>query len=74
MSFIQVISEAEATGDVKAVYEKTLAGLRPSVRRRDVDPLREAGLADKDIRLISAAIAHHNYSIRLAAAFDVIPR
>lgn len=32
MSFIQVILEAEATGEVKAVYEKTLAGLFPSVR------------------------------------------
>jgi hypothetical protein len=34
MSFIKVIHESEATGDVKAVYEKTLAGLRPSVRQR----------------------------------------
>jgi hypothetical protein len=34
MSFIKVILEAEATGEVKAVYEKTLAGLRPSVRAR----------------------------------------
>ena len=34
MSFIKVIYESEATGEVKAVYEKTLAGLRPSVRQR----------------------------------------
>ena len=26
MSFIKVILEAEATGEIKAVYEKTLAG------------------------------------------------
>jgi hypothetical protein len=34
MSFIKVIMEAEATREVKAGYEKTLAGLRPSVRAR----------------------------------------
>jgi hypothetical protein len=34
MSFIKVILESEAGGEVKAVYEKTLAGLRPSVRER----------------------------------------
>lgn len=45
-----------------------------SVRRRDVDALRQAGLGDKEILLIATAIAYHNYSIRMAAAFDVIPR
>jgi alkylhydroperoxidase family enzyme len=45
-----------------------------SVRRHDVDSLRQAGLSDKDILLVATAIAYHNYSIRLAAAFDVIPR
>jgi alkylhydroperoxidase family enzyme len=45
-----------------------------SVRRRDVDALRQAGLGDKEILLVATAIAYHNYSIRLAAAFDVIPR
>jgi alkylhydroperoxidase family enzyme len=45
-----------------------------SVRRRDVDVLRQAGLSDKDILLVATAIAYHNYSIRMAAAFDVIPR
>ena len=45
-----------------------------SVRRRDVDALRQAGLSDKDILLLATAIAYHNYSIRIAAAFDVIPR
>jgi hypothetical protein len=34
MSFIKVIYEEDATGEVKAVYDKTLAGLRPSVRQR----------------------------------------
>lgn len=45
-----------------------------SVRRRDIDELRAAGLSDRDILLIATAIAYHNYSIRMAAAFDVVPR
>ena len=45
-----------------------------SVRRHDVEALRQAGLGDKVILLIATAIAYHNYSIRMAAAFDVIPR
>lgn len=44
-----------------------------SVRRRDVDMLRAAGLADKEVLLVATAIAYHNYSIRMAAAFDVLP-
>lgn len=44
-----------------------------SVRRRDVDALRAAGLSDKDVLLIATAIAYHNYAIRMAAAFDVRP-
>lgn len=59
----------------KAILSYTEKGTleEASVRRRDVEPLRRAGLADKDILLIAAAIAYHNYSIRMAAAFDVIP-
>ncbi len=34
MSFIRVISESDATDDVKTVYDNTLANLRPSVRAR----------------------------------------
>ena len=45
-----------------------------SVRKRDVEELRAAGLSDKEVLLIATAIAYHNYSIRMAAAFDVIPR
>ncbi|MGH7825754.1 MAG: hypothetical protein ACREQ7_11345 [Candidatus Binatia bacterium] len=45
-----------------------------SVRKRDVDALRAAGLADKDVLIIATAIAYHNYSIRMAAVFDVTPR
>jgi alkylhydroperoxidase family enzyme len=45
-----------------------------SVRRRDVDELRAAGLGDKDVLLVATAIAYHNYAIRMAAAFDVLPR
>ncbi len=45
-----------------------------SVRKRDVEALRAAGFDDKDILVIATAIAYHNYSIRMAAAFEVIPR
>jgi alkylhydroperoxidase family enzyme len=45
-----------------------------SVRKLDIDALRKAGLADKEILLVATAIAYHNYSIRMAAAFDVMPR
>jgi alkylhydroperoxidase family enzyme len=45
-----------------------------SVRRRDVDALREAGFSDRDVLLIATTIAYHNYAIRMAAAFDVLPR
>jgi alkylhydroperoxidase family enzyme len=44
-----------------------------SVRKRDVDELRAAGVGDKDVLLIATAIAYHNYAIRMAAAFDVLP-
>jgi alkylhydroperoxidase family enzyme len=45
-----------------------------SVRRRDVDELRAAGMSDKDVLLSATAIAYHNYAIRMAAAFAVLPR
>ena len=45
-----------------------------SVRRHDVSELRAAGFEDKDVLLIAAVIAYHNYAIRMAAAFDVMPR
>jgi alkylhydroperoxidase family enzyme len=44
-----------------------------SVRRRDVETLRAVGLRDNEILLVATAIAYHNYSIRMAAAFDVLP-
>lgn len=34
MSFIRTISEDEASGETKEVYDKILSGLRPSVRKR----------------------------------------
>jgi uncharacterized protein YciW len=43
------------------------------VRRRDVDALRVAGFSDKDVLLIATTVAYHNYAIRMAAAFDVLP-
>ena len=65
------LNEAE-----KAILSYTEKGTidEGSVRRRDVEALRQAGLGDKEILLIATAIAYHNYSIRMAAAFDVIPR
>jgi alkylhydroperoxidase family enzyme len=66
-----------ALSDVeKAILSYTEKGTldEASVRRRDVEALRSAGLTDKDILLIATAIAYHNYSIRMAAAFDVTPR
>jgi alkylhydroperoxidase family enzyme len=44
-----------------------------SVRRRDIDELRAVGLSDRNVLLIATAIAYHNYAIRMAAAFDVLP-
>ena len=64
------------TVEEKAILSYTEKGTldEASVRRHDVEALRRAGLADKDILLVATAIAYHNYSIRMAAAFDVIPR
>jgi len=63
------------TNEEKAVLSYTEKGTldEASVRQRDVEALRQAGVADRDILLIATAIAYHNYSIRMAAAFDVIP-
>ncbi len=44
-----------------------------SVRKGEIDELRAAGLSDRDVLLTATAIAYHNYSIRMAAAFDVLP-
>ena len=53
---------------------KRSARSEAAVRKRDVEELRAADLSDKDILLIATAIAYHNYSIRMAAAFNVLPR
>lgn len=45
-----------------------------AVRRKDVEDLRLAGFSDKEILLTATAIAYHNYSVRMAAAFAVEPR
>jgi uncharacterized protein YciW len=65
----------QLTAVEKAVLAYTEKGTidEASVRRRDVDKLREAGLSDKDVLLVATAIAYHNYAIRMAAAFDVFP-
>lgn len=39
MSFIKVIDQSEAQGELKQVYERTLARLSPSVRARRGDRL-----------------------------------
>ena len=59
----------------KAILSYTEKGTvdEASVRRRDVEALRAAGVTDKEILLVATAIAYHNYSIRMAAAFDVTP-
>jgi alkylhydroperoxidase family enzyme len=64
------LSEAE-----KAILSYAEKGTldEASVRRRDVEALRSAGFSDQDILLIATAIAYHNYSIRMAAAFAVTP-
>ena len=63
------------TAAEKAVLSYTEKGTldEASVRQRDVEALRSAGLTDRDILLIATAIAYHNYAIRMAAAFDVAP-
>jgi alkylhydroperoxidase family enzyme len=65
----------DLTAAEKAVLEYAEKGTmdEASVRRREVDALRAAGLGDKDVLLIAAAIAYHNYAIRMTAAFDVLP-
>jgi alkylhydroperoxidase family enzyme len=62
--------------DEKAILAYTEKGTldEASVRRGDVEGLRQAGLADQQILLVATAIAYHNYSIRMAAAFNVNPR
>jgi alkylhydroperoxidase family enzyme len=67
------VSLSEAEKAILSYAEKGTID-EASVRRHDVDRLRHAGLADKDILLVATAIAYHNYSIRMAAAFDLIPR
>jgi alkylhydroperoxidase family enzyme len=66
----------EFTAAEKAVLAYAEKGTvdEASVRKRDIDELRAAGLSDKDVLLIATAIAYHNYAIRMAAAFDVAPR
>lgn len=65
----------ELTETEKAVLEYAEKGTldEASVRRSDVEALRAAGLGDRDVLLVATAIAYHNYAIRMAAAFDVLP-
>ncbi len=69
-------SIAPVTELEKAVLSYTEKGTldEGSVRQRDVDALRKAGLSDADILTVATAIAYYNYAFRVAAAFDVIPR
>jgi alkylhydroperoxidase family enzyme len=66
----------ELTAADKAVLAYAEKGTidEASVRKRDVDELRAVGLSDKEVLLIATAIAYHNYAIRMAAAFGVLPR
>jgi alkylhydroperoxidase family enzyme len=65
----------DLTATEKAVLEYAEKGTmdEASVRRRHVDALRAAGFGDKEVLLIATAIAYHNYAIRMASAFDVLP-
>lgn len=45
-----------------------------SVRKKDVNALREAGLSDAEILTVATTIAYHNYAFRVAAALGVLPR
>ena len=45
-----------------------------SVRKKDVEALRDAGLSDTEILTIATTIAYHNYACRVAAALGVVPR
>lgn len=67
---------AELTPVEKAVLAYAQKGTleESSVRKKDVDALREAGLSDVEVLTIATAIAYHNYALRLAAAFGVSPR
>jgi alkylhydroperoxidase family enzyme len=55
------------TAEEKAVLEYAEKGTV------DEASVRAAGLSDRDVLLIATAIAYHNYAIRMAAAFDVLP-
>ena len=68
-------SAAPLSAAEKAVLSYTEKGTldEGSVRKRDVDRLRTAGLSDAEILTIATAIAYFNYSFRMAAAFDVMP-
>ncbi|MFQ5683945.1 MAG: hypothetical protein ACE5HC_11815 [Candidatus Binatia bacterium] len=69
-------STASLTELERAVLSYTEKGTldEGSVRQRDVDALRKAGLDDAHILTIATAIAYHNYALRVAAAFNAIPR
>ena len=66
---------AALSGTEKAILSYAEKGTvdESSVRKRDVDTLREAGLSDADILTIATTIAYHNYAFRVAAALDVSP-
>ncbi len=69
-------STAPLTELEKAVLSYTEKGTldEGSVRQRDIDALRRAGLSDAEILTVATAIAYYNYAFRMAATFDVIPR
>jgi hypothetical protein len=74
MSFIKVISDSDATGDESGLRENPRWFAAFSVRTKREHAAVEAA-AGRPCRclLIATAIAYHNYSIRMAGAFDVIP-
>jgi len=67
---------AELSDAEKAILSYAEKGTidESSVRKKDVDALRDAGLSDVDILTIATTIAYQNYSLRVAAALGVSPR
>ena len=66
----------DLTAAERAILEYAEKGTidEAAVRSRDVDGLRATGVGDKEVLLIATAVAYHNYAIRMAAAFGVLPR
>ena len=68
--------EADLNEQEQAVLAFTEKGTldESSVRPKDVQTLRDAGLSDSDILSVTAAVSYQNYALRVAAALGLNPR